>query len=179
MSLDGVVAHPEKWMSMTDEILADSVKRYSTLGASIFGGNSYSSLTTYWMKAEKSSKSANERLLAKKINAIEKYVFSRSRIDLKWPNTNHLKVKNSNELVAAIRKLKRTKGKDISVDAGLTSWRLFLKNNLFDELLIFVEPIIANKGKKLFSKSHPRANLKLTATKKFKNGVISLRYQKA
>lgn len=40
-SLDGVVSDVEQWMTLSDEIIPDSLEYYNTLDAIITGGNTY------------------------------------------------------------------------------------------------------------------------------------------
>jgi dihydrofolate reductase len=178
ISLDGVVSDVGKWMAMSDEILEDSLAYYDSLDAMVVGGNSYSSLAEYWQNAEKASGSSLEREFARKINAIKKIVVSRSKIDLVWSNSQQLAVKESESLVREMENLKRSSQKDISVESGVRAWQLFLENSLFDELMLFVNPVVVGQGKRLFSDAGPKVTLRLIGSKVFQNGVVALHYQK-
>ncbi|MDH3276639.1 MAG: dihydrofolate reductase family protein [Nitrosopumilus sp.] len=52
----------------------------------------------------------------------------------------------------------------------------FLKNNLVDDCIITIMPIILGEGIPLFSKGCGKHNLKLLTTKSFDSGVVQLHY---
>ena len=178
MSLDGIVSDPEKWMTLSDEITEDSISYYTTLDAIIVGGNSYAGLAGYWQNAETASESDVERRFAKKINDIKKYVISRSAIDLSWKNSEQLLIDDKESLAREIEKLKNGGDKNLSVESGLKSWQLFLQESLFDELIIGVHPVVAVDGEKLFAEIPSKIPLQLVTSKVYKNGVVSVQYQK-
>ncbi|UFH53703.1 dihydrofolate reductase family protein [Spirosoma sp. KNUC1025] len=178
LSLDGVVSDPDKWATISDEIIASSLEAYKSLDTILVGSNGYASLAEYWQQAEHTSESEIERRFAKEINNIKKYVISRSNVDLVWKNSEQLFINDEASLVSEINKLRQTEGKNISVESGLKTWQLFLKNDLFDELALFFHPVIAGHGDKLFTDLN-KTNLELINTKKHENGVISLHYKKA
>jgi dihydrofolate reductase len=126
ISLDGVVSDPEHWMTLSDEILADALEYYNTLDAILVGSTFYPSLAEYWQTAEMSSQSTLERTFARRINEIKKIVISRSKIKLVWNNSQQLMIKDSESLVHEIENLKKSGGKNISVEAGIKTWQLFL-----------------------------------------------------
>jgi dihydrofolate reductase len=179
ISLDGVVSDPEHWMTISDEILADALEYYNnTLDAILVGSKSYSSLAEYWQTAEMSSNSALERTFARRINEIRKIVISRSKIKLVWNNSQQLMIKDSESLVREIENLKKSGGKNISVEAGVKTWQLFLQNSLFDEILLLIHPIVAGQGKRLFADVGAKVTMQLINSKVYENSVVGLHYQK-
>lgn len=179
MTLDGVVSDTEKWLKISDEILADSLEYYNTLDAIIVGSKSYPSLAEYWQNAEVSSHSAPERTFAKRINEIKKIVISRSKVDLVWNNSQRLSIKANESLVHEIENLKKTTEKNISVEAGIKTWQLFLDNSLFDKILLFIQPVVAGQGTKLFADAvGAKVTMRLINSKVYENGVVGLHYQK-
>jgi dihydrofolate reductase len=179
ISLDGVVSNPEQWMTMSDDILSDAIDYYKTLDTVVFGSKTYPWLADYWPTAEHSSNSPTEREFAKRINNIHKLVLSRSSVNLTWNNSQHLSFTDRHTFVQAIQDLKNKSGKNISVESGIGAWRLFLQNALFDELLLYVHPVIAGKGEKLFTDIDVTTILKLKHTKVYDNGVVALHYERA
>ncbi len=83
-----------------------------------------------------------------------------------------------NAFVKAIQDLKNKAGKDISVESGIKIWKFFLQNNLFDELLLYVHPVIAGSGVKLFDETISKRVLKLNSYKSLDKGVVVLHYEK-
>ncbi|MEO9363681.1 MAG: dihydrofolate reductase family protein [Nitrososphaera sp.] len=175
-SLDGVVSDIEKWAAISDEMLADSLAFYNTPVTILVGSKSYPGLAEYWQTAETASKSAAERAFAKRINEIEKIVISRSKVNLVWNNSRQLVIQDGG-FVREIENLRKSEG-DISVEAGMKTWQLFLQNSLFDEILLFVQPIIAGHGTRLFADAGAKTAMRLISTKAYENGVVKLHYQK-
>jgi dihydrofolate reductase len=178
ISVDGVVSDVERWMSLSDEILEDALAYYDTLDAIVIGGNTYPSMARYWQQAEISSDSALERRFAKRINALPKVVISRSEQELTWRNSDLLLHRDDDSFRREIEHLRNRTAKDISVESGVRTWKLFLQNGLFDELRLLVHPVVAAKGVKLFEDIGSPQSLKLGSTKVFSNGVVELHYQK-
>lgn len=178
MSLDGIVSDVEQWMKMSDEIMEDSLGYYHTLGAIVVGGHSYTSLAEYWQNVEKTSGSTLERAFAKRINEIRKFVISRSKVDLVWNNSEQLPVNDRESLVREIENLKKSKGKKISVESGAKTWQLFIQNALFDEIWLFIHPLVVARGEKLFADNEIKYLMRLYNSKIYRNGVVGLYYQK-
>jgi dihydrofolate reductase len=179
ISLDGIVSDSDKWMSFSDDILTDAIDYYETLDTVIFGSTSYPFLSAYWQRAEQSSNSSPEREFAKKINDINKIVISRSPIELSWKNSQHLTFTDNQSFVTLIQDLKRQPGKNISVEGGIGMWRQFMQNNLIDELMFFVHPVIYGKGTKLFDDMSLQTTLNLKSSRAIDKGVVKLHYEKA
>ena len=178
ISLDGVVAGEGEWMSFSDSIVSDAMDYYETLDTIIVGSKFYSFLSDYWQTAEKSSNSLTERTFANRINEIDKIVLSRSSINLTWKNSHHLNFNDTQDLIKLIQEIKSKPGKDISVESGIGMWKLFIHNNLFDELLLYVHPTIVSNGIKLFDNINTKTVLKLKSSKSLDRGVIKLNYEK-
>lgn len=178
MTLDGVVSDVEQWMTMPDEVIEDTLAYYETLDTIVVGGKSYPGLAEYWQMAEETSESALERRFAKRINDIQKVVFSRSKMDLTWKNSQQILVDDSDSLVREIQKLKAGAGEDISVESGAKSWQLFIQNALFDDIWVFIHPVVAAQGDKLFADVATKFSLELRDSKRYPNGIVGLYYQK-
>lgn len=177
MSLDGVVSQEDRWMSLSDEILEDYLAYYQTVDALVVGGNTYAGLAEYWPNAETSSKSSMERAVAKSLNDHRKFVLTRSQIDLGWRNSQPVTVTDDDSFVREMTKLKNEIGK-ISVESGVKTWQRCIQHRLFDELWVLVHPVIASEGDRLFALANGQQHLKLVNSKRYRNGVMGLHYQK-
>lgn len=178
ISLDGIVSDVDEWMSLSDEIVEASLAYYQTLDAIIIGGRTYPSLAEYWQNAEQSSDSELERRFAKKINEIEKIVISRSNVDLTWENSRPLLIRDEESLINEIKKLRNMERKNISVESGAGIWKLFVKHAIFDEMLMWVHPVIVGQGENLFDSVGSKTDLHLNSSKVYPHGVVGLHYQK-
>jgi dihydrofolate reductase len=111
------------------------------------------------------------------INKGMKYVLSgklkkSDKLITGWKNS--VLVKN----VADIKKLKRSKGRDIQVWGSSELIQLLLKNDLVDELRLKIYPLTLGKGKKLFSDGAIPAAFKLTESVVTTKGVIIAAYKR-
>lgn len=179
ISLDGVVSGEGEWMSFSDSIVSDVLEYYDNLDTIIIGSKFYSFLSDYWQTAEKSSTSQTEKLFAHQINKMYKIVPSRSTVNLTWKNSEHLLFKDKENFIKLIQEIRGKEGKNISIESGIGMWKLFIDNNLFDELLLYVHPTIVGNGVKIFDKINDKAYLKLKSSKTLDKDVIKLHYEKS
>lgn len=73
--------------------------------------------------------------------------------------------------------LKTEKGKNIFIDGGAVIVNALLKENLIDEFVVSVIPVLVGNGTKLFLDGRPEQNLKLIEIKQFDTGLIQLHYK--
>jgi dihydrofolate reductase len=78
-----------------------------------------------------------------------------------------------------VSKLKTEKGKNIFIDGGAEIVNELLKENLIDEFIISVIPILVGNGTKLFKDGRPEQKLELISTKQFDKGLTQLHYKRA
>jgi len=76
-----------------------------------------------------------------------------------------------------VQKLKQEPGKNIFCDGGAEIVNELLKENLIDELIISIIPILVGSGTKLFNDGRPEQKLKLISTKQFDKGLTQLHYK--
>ncbi|MDP4208281.1 MAG: dihydrofolate reductase family protein [Bacteroidota bacterium] len=81
--------------------------------------------------------------------------------------------KNLKDLVL---KLKSEQGKNIFCDGGAEIVHELLMDNLIDEFVISVIPIILGDGVPLFKKGRPELNLRLIDSRQFDKGLVQLHY---
>ena len=97
---------------------------------------------------------------------------SKSRKKSDWKNTVFI---NS---VAAIKKLKASRGADIQVWGSSKVIQLLLKNDLVDELRLKIFPLTLGKGKKLFDNGTIPTSFKLIESAITTKGVIVAYYKR-
>jgi dihydrofolate reductase len=76
-----------------------------------------------------------------------------------------------------VKKLKSEKEKNIFCDGGAEIVNELLKNDLLDEILISVIPILVGNGTRLFKDGRPEQKLKLVNVKTFDTGLTQLHYK--
>ena len=74
--------------------------------------------------------------------------------------------------------MKNKEGKNVFIDGGAEIVNALLKYNLIDEFIISIVPIFLGSGIRLFKEESPEQRIDLISSKKFKSGLVQLRYQK-
>lgn len=77
-----------------------------------------------------------------------------------------------------VKKLKLEEGKNIFCDGGAEVVNELLINNLLDEFIISVIPILVGNGIKLFKDGRPEQKLKLVSAKSFDTGLVQLHFER-
>ena len=83
----------------------------------------------------------------------------------------------SSDHLTFVQQLKKEPGKNIWLIGGSKINHFFLKNNLIDEMIVFVIPVFLGEGIPLFEASAERRSLNLVKEHRYKNGVIELNYR--
>jgi len=139
-------------------------------GILLFGRRTYEMMYSFWptpMAAEMFPETA------KGMNKSEKIVFSNSLKKAEWNNT---KVIGGN-IVEEMRRLKKTKGKDMTILGSGSIVSLFAEAGLIDNFEIMIDPIAIGNGTPIFNGIQHKLDLKLTDTRTFKSGVVLLSYK--
>ncbi|CAG0930049.1 putative protein YyaP [Thermoflexales bacterium] len=111
--------------------------------------------------------------IADPMNAISKYVVSTTLPSASaWRNSTLI----SRNVVEAVRELKQQPGKDILMDGSSVLIHTLIGENLIDEYLLHVYPLVLGSGKQLFPPGK-RVNLKLIDSQALPTGVVFQRYQ--
>ena len=82
----------------------------------------------------------------------------------------------NNNIKTEVEKIKKEKGKDIWLFGGASLTTSLMNLRLIDELSLAVYPIILGGGKPLFNNINGRIKLRLSETKTYSSGLISLTY---
>ncbi len=83
----------------------------------------------------------------------------------------------SGSLPELISSLKSKPGKNIYCDGGAETVQRLLQEDLIDELIISLIPILLGDGIRLFDKSFQEQKLQLIKSKSFKKGLVQLHYK--
>ena len=82
----------------------------------------------------------------------------------------------SGSLKELITKLKSRQGRNIYCDGGAEIVNELLKDNLIDELIISIIPIILGDGVSLFKKGMHESSLNLIKSTQYETGLVQLHY---
>ena len=83
------------------------------------------------------------------------------------------------ELTQLVNSLKNQSGKHIYCDGGAEIVNELIINDLVDEYIISVIPILLGDGIKLFKDGRPEQKLELVSAKQFGKGLTQLHYKRA
>lgn len=105
----------------------------------------------------------------------QKYVVSNNlKSTALWRNSTII----SGNVVGEIRKLKEQAGQNILLDGSSVLVHTLIENNLVDEYMLHVYPLVLGGGKRLFPEGM-RVNLNLIESSATPTGVVFQRYQPA
>jgi dihydrofolate reductase len=139
-------------------------------GVLAFGRVTYQMMANYW-----SSPIAMQSnpVVADRMNALPKIVFSRTLRDAPWRNTTLVK----GDLPAEVRRLKSAPGEGIVILGSGTIIAQLAAEGLIDQYQIVVTPIVLGAGRTMFDGVANRLRLKLVESRTFRNGNVVLSYQ--
>lgn len=80
-------------------------------------------------------------------------------------------------LTDLVTELKRKPGKNIYCDGGAEIVYELLNNNLIDELIISVVPVLLGNGIRLFKDGRPEQKIRLISSRGFEKGLVQLHYE--
>ena len=104
---------------------------------------------------------------------MKKYVVSNTLQSVElWPDSVLIRGNPIDE----VRKLKNQPGKNIIMDGSSALLQSLIENDLVDEYMLHVYPLVLGMGKRLFPEGK-RINLKLIESSTLPTGVVYQRYQ--
>lgn len=164
-SLDGYIAQPNDDLSFLSIVeqegqdygYADFIK---TVDAVIVGRKTYDKVIAMGYDFPHADKDA--------------YIITRTP----RPSIGNIKF-YTKDLKSLIAQLKSKNGKNIFCDGGAEIVNELLKDNLIDEFIISIIPIMVGNGTKLFKDGRPEQKLELVAAKSFDKGLFQLHYKRA
>ena len=107
------------------------------------------------------------------MNGIRKVVVSTTLKSTEhWRNSTLI----NKDVAQEVRKLKEQPGKNILMDGSSVLTRTLIENDLVDEYMLHVYPLVLGGGKRLFPEGR-RVNLKLIESMALPTGVVFQKYQ--
>jgi len=144
-----------------DESLAFVGDAYQRADAFLFGRRTYELFAGYW------GVQGSSNPIAAALNARPKYVASNTLTDPEWADTTVL----SRDLATAIGELKARRGGELQVHGSGQLVRWLLDNELVDEIILLVCPVVVGMGTRLFPDSGPDIALDLVDSRAFPEGI--------
>lgn len=155
-----------------DDIFGKVVtEQISSTGGLVLGRRTYEIFAEYWPTAP-----AEEQAVAEPLNAMPKYVASRTlREPLEWNNSHLI----AGDVVAGIRKLKEEAGKDLGVIGSGQLAQKLMANDLVDEYRLMIHPVVVGSGARLFREGKEKRPLTLVDSITTTTGVLIATYRPA
>ena len=176
MTIDGFVAGPEgqlDWMTteMDEKQLAVLQELTTSMDTILLGRKMTDGFTNYWESVVNNQPDSPEYPYAKIFVDTPKIIFSKTIESVSGKNA----MVENGDLVEAVNKLKNLEGKDIIVYGGASFVSELIKNNLIDELNLFINPTAIGDGLRIFN---DRFKFKLVKSVSAGNGVIINTYKR-
>ncbi|MDQ8730604.1 dihydrofolate reductase family protein [Bradyrhizobium sp. LHD-71] len=171
-TLDGYVEGPGRDISWHEDVWGEELEQLSleqghAAGALMFGRVTYELMAGHWPTASGE--------VADFMNALPKYVFSRTLKASDWNNTQLF----DRDVPETVAKLKRESAKDIYLFGSAELASHLIPHKLIDEFRICVAPVLLGAGTPLFKRADEQQKLKLLEAKGLKVGAVLLRYAPA
>ncbi|MBK8989192.1 MAG: dihydrofolate reductase family protein [Chloroflexi bacterium] len=175
VSLDGFISGPDgelDWHVIDEELHRHFNDLESEMEMLLYGRHLYETMAAYWPTVEQNPSASDAEVAYGRIwNAKPKIVFSKTLDKVEWNS------QLSREVVPhEIRRLKTQSRQNLSV-GGAELAATFHRLGLIDEYWLYVNPVVAGRGKPMFLGVDSVARLRLVETRPFHSGVVLLRYE--
>ncbi|MCC2336364.1 dihydrofolate reductase family protein [Cellulomonas wangsupingiae] len=175
ISLDGVAEIDPAWhFPYFDDAMGAGVgEDYEDVDVLVLGRVTYDSFAGAWPDREAAG--GDDASFAQQLGDTRKLVATRGSQDLGWRN-----VERTDDVVAAVRALEDdpSVGK-VLVAGSISVVRQLLDAGLLDELRLFVHPVAARTGERLFAEADTIQTFALRRADPYPAGVIKLVYAPA
>ncbi|HSI30146.1 MAG TPA: dihydrofolate reductase family protein [Miltoncostaeaceae bacterium] len=137
--------------------------------ALLLGRRTYEIFAAHWPRV------TGDDPIAAKLNAMPKHVASRTLEAVEWNNSTLIQ----GDVAEAVAELKEGPGGEIRVYGSGNLVQTLLANDLVDELVLWVFPVLLGEGKRLFGEGTRPAGLELADAKTSSTGVALHTYRRA
>jgi dihydrofolate reductase len=159
-------AELEEELAKTDAASVDTL---------LLGRGTYEEFANFWPTAGSDPAASADFLeSARFLNETPKVVFSKSPLKVDWKPSRIV----TGDLATEIARLKGLPGKNMMILGGVRFPRAMIEQDLVDEYLLTVVPMIMGKGDDRLFGDHPNAkNLVLVRSRAFSNGAVFQHYR--
>ncbi|HTX17769.1 MAG TPA: dihydrofolate reductase family protein [Bacteroidota bacterium] len=178
ISLDGYIADAHNDMHWAYNPVQDEEwNNYVNGNASgggilLFGRVTFELMKSYWPTPDAKK---NNPVVADRMNAARKVVFSRSLKTAGWDNTRII----STNIAEEVRKMKAPSDAGLAILGSGSIVAQFTEERLIDEYQIVVTPVVLGSGKTMFEGISKMLALKHLSTRSFRNGNVVVTYESA
>ena len=175
IAADGVAEIDPEWhFPYFDDAMGAAVgEDYDTADVLLFGRETYDSFAGAWPAREAAG--GEDAAFATQLGDLRKLVASRQNLQFVWRNCEVL----AGGLVEAVAELKADPSiKGILIPGSISLVQQLMAAGLVDELRLYVHPVAARKGKRLFDEGVPAYHFTVTSTEVYSSGVIRVIYSR-
>ena len=169
MALDGVVdPGVGNWhFPYYNEEMGAAVEGTHDADVMLFGRVTYDSFAGAWPDRETAG--GPDAGFAKRLGEVRKIVVSHHPLSFKWRNSEQM----AGDLVDGVTALKADASvRCIALSGSVSVVRQLITAGLLDELHLFVHPVLAGSGLRLFEETGREQPLCLLSTRPFASGVV-------
>ncbi|MGH3762256.1 dihydrofolate reductase family protein [Actinophytocola sp.] len=138
----------------------------------LLGRKTYEIFAGFWPHV---SDDHDDAAAAQALNALPKYVASRTLKSVEWQNSSLL----GDDVPGAVAKLREQEGGEIHVMGSGDLIQTLLKHDLVDELSLMIFPVVLGTGKRLFGEGTVPAAFELAESRTTPSGVVICVYRRA
>lgn len=135
----------------------------------VFGRATYEMMYGFWTSPEAFEYFPN---VARRMNEMEKIVFSNTLEYAGWQNTRVL----SGDVIREFEKLKESEGNDLIILGSGNLVAALSNAGLIDQYELLIDPVLLGNGTRLFDGNGIFQDLKLVESRTFKSGAVVLIY---
>jgi dihydrofolate reductase len=141
---------------------------FSKADAFLLGRTTYDIFSAYWPRITDPN-----HLIASKLNALPKFVASRTQTRFSWNPTSHVQ-----DVARDVADLKKRFSREVQVHGSSGLAQTLIQNDLIDEYRLLTFPITLGTGKRLFGTGTVPATLQLVRSWTTSKGVVISTYRR-
>ena len=182
LSLDGVIQGPGHagedrdggfdaggWtVAQMPEHRRYNTESFQTAGAFLLGRRTYQIWAQYWPTVRD-----DDDLIAQALNALPKYVASRTLEKAEWRGTTII-----HDVATEVPPLKDQGGRPILLMGSSELAQTLMAHRLIDEYQLWLHPVVLGAGKRLFRDGGPAEQMQLVDTRATAGGLVILTYER-
>ena len=150
-----------------EDMGAMMVEQFAGMESLLLGRKTYEIFAAHWPNFDDESDP-----VASKLNAMPKYVASRTLTEVTWNNSQLLQ----GDVADAVSELKQSSDGEINVQGSSNLIGPLQKHDLVDEYRLLIEPVVLGTGKRLFVEGAAPAAMKLTSARPTGSGAVYCTY---
>jgi dihydrofolate reductase len=167
---DGGFEHGGWSVGYWDERMGElALEIHLAAGGVLFGRKTYEILGSYWPRV------GDDDPMAAKLNAVPKYVASRTLDTFEWANSSLL----DGDVPDAVGRLKAEVGDPLLVIGSSGLIQTLIQHDLVDTFKVWTFPVVLGEGKRLFGDGAIPAGLELNDIQTSTTGVTVATYERA